>query len=204
MSTPSNAFGFPVEQEEVGSRKSEAGSENRADALPTSQFPLPTSPDPTTAGDKVREKAGMTLSQLTWTFPDGSRKHAKLTSSRWALYEALRVTAVPPPTTGDYTQALSLAVSQRFITAPILLWLCLHEPEEWETSREKDVALVHDWPALLSEVRRWADDAIPPPRLDDAVQLAELLANLTFSALPVRRASEDEAEPDAAQKKTLP
>jgi hypothetical protein len=189
-SVPSNAFGFPVEHVPHGT------------AQPPAEPPAPAPPDATAAGDKVREKAGMTLSQLTWTFPDGSRRHAKLTSSRWALYEALRVSAVPAPATGDYTQALSLAVSQRFITAPILLWLCLHEPEVWEAPRRDDVALVHDWPALLSEVRRWADDAIPPPRLDDAVQLAELLADLTFSALPVRRASEDDPEPDAAQKKT--
>jgi len=196
--SPSNAFGFPAATwEKFGSSEEHVPRETPAPAAPPA-------PDPTTAGDKVREKAGLTLSQLTWTFPDGSRRHAKLTSSRWALYEALRVSAVPPPATTDFTQALSIAVSQRFITASLMLWLCLHEPEAWEAPRGNDVALVHDWPALLREVRRWADEAIPPSRLDDAVQLAELLAELTFSALPVRRASEDEAPDDEIQKKTLP
>ena len=194
--SPSNAFGFPVEHVPPQEKKpAETVGHFSATVTP---------PDPTTAGDKVREKAGLTLSQLTWTFPDGSRKHAKLTSSRWALSEALRQAMLPTPATEDPTRALALAVSQRFFTAPILLWFCLHEPEAWEEPRGNDVALMHDWQALYSEIRRWTDESIPPSRLDDAVQLAELLAELTFSALPVRRASEDEREPDEAQKKTHP
>jgi hypothetical protein len=196
--SPSNAFGFPVEHVPPQEKKpAETVGHFSATVTP------PTAPDPTVAGDKAREKAGMNLSQLTWTFPDGTRRHAKLTSSRWAMSEALRQMMLPTGTT-NYPRPLAEAVgtSQRFLTAPILLWFCLHEPEAWEEPRGKEMALMHDWQALYSEIRRWTDENIPPARLDDAVLLAETLADLTFSALPVRRASEDDPEPDEAQKKT--
>jgi hypothetical protein len=200
IAPPSNDFGFGPEVPQ-GTPPAQTVGHFSATVTPPVK---PALPDPIELGDKAREKAGMTLSQLTWTFPDGSRKHAKLTSSRWALYEAVRATAIPPPSTDDPGVALIIASSQRFITASILLWFCLHEPEAWETPRPNDVALAHDWPALLREVRRWADEAIPPSQLDASVLLANLLVDLTFCAIPVRRGSEDEPEDDDTQKKTHP
>jgi hypothetical protein len=75
----------------------------------------------------------------------------------------------PTPATDDHTRILALANSQRFLAASILLWLCLHEPEAWEVPRENDVALIHDWQALYSEIRRWTDENIPPARLNEGI-----------------------------------
>ena len=170
---------------------------------PVENFEGP-SPTPLEAGNAARERAGQSLSQLTWTFSDGIRRHPKLTASRWALYEAVRQSAWPVMPTEDVTAAFSSAYSQRYLTSTLLLWLCLHEPEAWETPRPRDVALCHDWPALVRHVRVWVDENIPVARLDDAVVLAEALAHLTFSAVPVRVPNpDDEEDPeDDGQKKT--
>jgi hypothetical protein len=157
-------------------------------------------PDPTELGNQVREKAGMTLSQLSWTFPNGTKQHPKLTSSRWALFSAIRATLLPPPTT-DTQIEFSRIIGQRYIDSILLLWFCLHDPEVWESPRPGDVPLMNDWTALVRAAREWADVAVPPANLDDAVNLTNLLTQLTFSAIPVARGDSGEDVPDDSAKK---
>lgn len=188
---PADSFGFQT----VGEFAPEPSG------IATSPPVVASAADPVADGNKARIQAGRMLSQLKWTFPDGTTKHPKLTSSRWALHAAVLAETMPAIKTEDITKALTIHTHRRYLSATLLLWLCLHEPEAWEEPRGGRVALVNDWHALAREARRWTDENIPASRMDDAVTLAETMADLTFSAIPVRRATaEDETE--EPQKKT--
>lgn len=165
--------------------------------------------DPMAEADAVRRANAKALSQLVWKFPDGRRVHLRLTSSRWALYEALQPSLKGPRPdytgkTQDEIFRLELAAtrSERYLTSCVLLWLCCHESSAWESPRPRDVPLINDWPALLAEVRRWADEQIPPHELDEVVDMAEDLAQFTFSALAVPRPNDDPDTEEVPQKKT--
>jgi hypothetical protein len=171
-------------------------------------------PDPLQEANQRRVEAGHQLQRLVWRFPDGSGRVPLLTSSRWALYEALRGRLGADDFTPVLTPEESSAQSwrRRYLEAGLLLFLCLHAADTWEKPRTithngrsiEVEPLVANFADFLATVRRWTDDAIPIPRLPDAVALADQLVDLTFSAATVRgvHPDDEESESEEAEKKT--
>jgi hypothetical protein len=208
---PSNAFGFPASSDPTESN-SQAASLVKDDEKGDAALPIPPDPSPREAGDQAREQAGEKLRRLVWEFPNGSRRVPLLTSSRWCVYEALRsrIGADDAVIVVNPRQAHASAYSRRFLDSSLLLFLCLSPASTWEQPRTVThngrtielEPLAADFGGFLNAWRRWTDESIPIPRLDDAVTMAESLVSLTFSALAVRSSEEDEAEDETAEKKT--
>jgi len=162
----------------------------------------------------LREKSGLALRQLVWHFPDGSARVPSITSSRWALYEALhgRMGAddFVPMLTPDESSAQ--AWRRRYLEAGVLLYLCLHAAEVWENPRTITHAgrtlelepLIANFADFLVAIRRWMDHAVPPHRLSDAVAISEQLIALTFSAatVPGVDPNDEDSDTEGAEKKT--
>lgn len=173
-------------------------------------------PDPMDAANARREAARRQLQSLVWRFPDGTGRVALLTSSRWALYEALRgrlgVDDFVPVLTPEESEAQSMR--RRFLESGVLLFLCLQSADVWEKPRTishdgrsiEIEPLVANFGDFLASIRRWMDVAIPIDRLGEAVHLAEKLVDLTFMAATIRGVHPDdedsEPDPDGAEKKT--
>jgi len=184
------------------------------DDAPPAARAAPSAPTPLETANAARETVSQALRSLVWIFPDGSRKVPLLTSSRWCLYEALRgkIGADEGRVTVTREQASQEAYRRRYVEAGLLLFLCFHPASTWEAPRRQSLAgrtveiepLEANFSDFLRSVNRWIDEAIPIPRLPDAVAMAEALADGHWSAAVIARPSDDPdaVDDETAEKKT--